>query len=1155
MTPIDDPTLIAESSDRARRLRDEDAEWRASLASSEAIARLEGVGSSVEIIARAFDLYRERPAIAYRAPGETIFSTMTYGELWERIARLATGWQREQLVGAGDCVAIVAFGGPEFLIAEVATVYTGATALPLQTNLPPAVLARALNETRARAVVCDADQIAAVAAVLDDCPSVRAVIALAGADPGVIATTSGRGVVRTTLRAVEARGAGAVAPIALPSRGTNPIRTVVYTSGSTGTPKGAVFPETAYVQKWLPGRARTYPFLPDFQLPLPISFVFSPLGHQMGNELLAASLMRGGLAYLAVNGDTSQLFDDFRAARPSFIGLVPRVANQIFEDAKLEVGRRTGWSADAATIARAGAEVMGEMRRSYLGDRLLAMTSASAPITPDVLDFLRTCFRVPVYNLMGMTEVGGFMFDGHIRHDNVIDFRLVDAPELGFGAHDRPHPRGELHLRTRRQVSGYWNDDEATRATFTPDGYVRTGDIFEQSGPETLRWIARKTQVFKLAHGKFVNLSQLETAFVEDGVFVRQAFLYGNSERAFLLAVLVPDVAAVHERLGADAAANPERLRALLRDDLTRVARTHALAPWEVPRDFVVELEPFSRANGLVADNNKLSPARLKEKYAARLEALYAKLEEQRAGQLRAVRDVPSDASVAEKLRRALGAIIDLTVDDRTLGDSTFTALGGDSINAVTLSALLENEFGLRLPVALILNRTSTIADLLRHLLAAASDRPTAARAHGSGDRLRADDFEIDRWLPAREKPTGARPGHGPRVVLLTGANGFLGRFVLLDLLQRAPDEIAHVACVVRARDDAGARARLAAGFATDPKLLRVFEQLARGGRLSVFAGDLIRAELGLPRAIYDALAGEVDTLVHAGALVNHALPYDALFEPNVLGTVEIARLALRGRPKSLAFVSTVGLAEGLDVPLRETETARAIWPERARRSSAPGHGYATSKWAGEVLLEQLSARDAVPVSIFRCSNLMAHARYRGQINADDFLCRLLAGLIYTRVAPPSFFADPDRPASFDGVPVDFAAGAVVDLALRADGAPRPRIFHVVAPERAGGLSLDGMRSAVEIHGYPLVRTPDHGTWFRTFSERLQRLNGDRRRHSPLPIVSRWRTPLPSGSRLDASVFQQALAEIRGSALAQCPALTEDYVHKCLDDLQFLGVI
>ena len=354
-------------------------------------------------------------------------------------------------------------------------------------------------------------------------------------------------------------------------------------------------------------------------------------------------------------------------------------------------------------------------------------------------------------------------------------------------------------------------------------------------------------------------------------------------------------------------------------------------------------------------------------------------------------RELPADASVADKRRHALGVVIDIAVDDATLNDSTFTALDGDSIDAVTLSALLENEWGLRLPVALILDRTSTVADLLRHLHAGgATDRPTAASVHGapgSNDWLVADDFSIDRWLPARAMREGtSRAGRDPRVVLLTGANGFLGRFILLDLLRRAPDEIAHVACLVRARDDAGARARLAASFATDPKLLRLFEQLARGGRMSVFAGDLIRADFGLPRPIYDALAGEVETLVHAGALVNHALPYDALFEPNVLGTVEIARLALRGRPKSVAFVSTVGLAEGLDrdTPLRETETARAVGQRRARFSTVPGHGYAASKWACELLLGQLAERDRVPVSVFRCSDVMAHPRYRGQLNAGD---------------------------------------------------------------------------------------------------------------------------------------------------------------------------
>lgn len=54
-------------------------------------------------------------------------------------------------------------------------------------------------------------------------------------------------------------------------------------------------------------------------------------------------------------------------------------------------------------------------------------------------------------------------------------------------------------------------------------------------------------------------------------------------------------------------------------------------------------------------------------------------------------------------------------------------------------------------------------------------------------------------------------------------------------------------------------------------------------------AGDLAQPQLGLSQAVYDSLCAELDTIVHNGALVNHAYSYEQLFEPNVLGSVEVS--------------------------------------------------------------------------------------------------------------------------------------------------------------------------------------------------------------------------------------------------------------------------
>ena len=89
---------------------------------------------------------------------------------------------------------------------------------------------------------------------------------------------------------------------------------------------------------------------------------------------------------------------------------------------------------------------------------------------------------------------------------------------------------------------------------------------------------------------------------------------------------------------------------------------------------------------------------------------------------------------------------------------------------------------------------------------------------------------------------------------------------------------------------------------------------------LALNAGDLNKPELGLAPEVYARLAAEVDTIVHNGALVNHAFAYRELFEPNVLGTVEVMKLAVATRVKAVAFLSSVSVAHGLDHPQPVTE-------------------------------------------------------------------------------------------------------------------------------------------------------------------------------------------------------------------------------------------
>src|SRR5262249_39822120 len=158
----------------------------------------------------------------------------------------------------------------------------------------------------------------------------------------------------------------------------------------------------------------------------------------------------------------------------------------------------------------------------------------------------------------------------------------------------------------------------------------------------------------------------------------------------------------------------------------------------------------------------------------------------------------------------------------------------------------------------------------------------TFADVHGAGAKsVRSDDVRIEKFLgpdeiasAATAKPASELPARA-EVALLTGANGFLGGFLALELLERLSSDRKKLYAVMRAKDDAAALERLARVYRSDPVLTQRFDELSAGGRLVVLAGDLIKPRFGLHPDVYARLEAEVDLVVHAGALVNHALGYE----------------------------------------------------------------------------------------------------------------------------------------------------------------------------------------------------------------------------------------------------------------------------------------
>ncbi len=358
--------------------------------------------------------------------------------------------------------------------------------------------------------------------------------------------------------------------------------------------------------------------------------------------------------------------------------------------------------------------------------------------------------------------------------------------------------------------------------------------------------------------------------------------------------------------------------------------------------------------------------------------------------------------------------------------DRSLLDLGLDSLTALELQVAIEGALGVSLEPEQLVRGASLrelAAGLAVRIGGSAVPTPVAVAAPEVDARL-------DPALVFAPRSTAARGR-----IFLTGATGFLGAFVLAELLERTSGPID---CLIRARDPAQAKQRIEQVLGRHG-----LPALALASRVTCIPGDLAQPHLGLPPEHFEQLAAVTDTIIHSGASVNFVFPYEALKASNVDGTREILRLAAAARAR-LHHVSTIGVFPAGNTVIRENELAAG--PQRLPL------GYMRAKWVAEQLV--LQARDrGLPANIYRPGTIAGHAT-TGAFNPDDFVCVLIKGCLELGIAP-------DVDVAVNLVPVDYVSRALVQLVLDAPA----DIYHLVGRRAVAWRDLVEWIRAL---GYPL---------------------------------------------------------------------------------------
>lgn len=775
---------------------------------------------------------------------------------------------------------------------------------------------------------------------------------------------------------------------------------VIYTSGSTGEPKGVAMEHgpLANLIEWQRRRSATGP---DTRVGAR-TIQFAPLGFDVAFQEIFATWAAGGALVLVdeqVRRDPHQLLDLIAAERIERLFL-PFVALQQLVEYACATGRRCDSLKEVLTA----------------GEQL--------HVTPALRQFFGSLTSATLENQYGPSETHVVTAD-RLGPDPATwpDLPSIGRPVDGatvvlLDERLRPVPPGavgEICVGGPVVARGYVGRPELTAEKFVAGDipgtggagpgaggrFYRTGDLARLLPDGRIQYLGRGDGQVKI-RGHRVETGEVEAAVraqpgVADAAVVAQDLGPGAGKR--LLAYYIA---------GDRPPAGPEEIR--------RELRTRLPAPLVPARCIPVDRFPLT-SSGKV-DRAALAGAgpgegRGNGPYDVRGGDDGRGGEDVGSGAARAVA-APLTAT-QERIAHLWSQLLGPVPGPIGAHDDFFT-LGGDSLLATRLVLALREELDVQVPLRSVFT-SPTVAGLA----ALVDDAGRTARTPDYGD-----DIRLDPDIVPADDVTTVVPD--PEHILLTGATGFLGAFLLRELLTRTD---ATVHCLVRGSDRANAEKRLRSARESyglgDPSAEH---------RVTVVTGDLARPRLGLSAAGFDRLARTVDVVYHAGAAVNLVFSYEQLRDANVHGTREILRLAALHRTVPVHHVSTVGVyAGGAGGPYGAGEgPCRPVRPQDPTGPPAAlEHGYTQSKWAAERLAEAARAR-GLPVSVYRPTRITGDSA-TGVCQTGDFMWLLLKGCLQAGVAPS------DVDTAFDLVPVDYVSAAVVELSRRPPSAGRT--FHI----------------------------------------------------------------------------------------------------------------
>lgn len=504
-----------------------------------------------------------RPANMYFENNK--WRSISYNELVIGLENIAMGLIKLG-IQAGDLVGIKAATSVRWTWADIGSMFAGAATVSLYPSLSPEETSMIVNHSQLKLLFVDTkERLFSVMAYLDRLPTIQYLVCLEKGFKGDGKQIWGLGELIGMGAEMRPAGLAEVKQRVNDLTGDSP-GTMVYTSGTTGVQKGAMHSHKSLI--WAASRGFThmvnYGRVEDYNM---VSMIALPLSHIMEK-------INGYLGPVAVGGclgfaqSPATILSDINMIRPTWLTWVPRLMARVYlgfqqSFSATELGKNTWeWAIDVGVRATYALEdeegyidmtvpfeeqLSSPLREEWiaaynavfwrihhaLGGRLVDLNLGGAYMDPDLQ---RKMVGMGVYLGLGygLTESAAGIVESAPK---AYKIGWISPPNPGVEFHVEDD--GELLIRGHGIVTEYYKNEEATRESFTEDGWFRTGDIVEEDARGYIRVVDRKKAIIVLDTGKNVAQARLEAICDKCGL-LDQTVIIGQ-DRKYITALFAPN--------------------------------------------------------------------------------------------------------------------------------------------------------------------------------------------------------------------------------------------------------------------------------------------------------------------------------------------------------------------------------------------------------------------------------------------------------------------------------------------------------------------------------------------------------------------------------------------------------------------------------------